>query len=101
MRLAAKKDGKNLRIISGFRTMKEQKKLYARWKAGRGNLAAKPGRSNHQNGIALDLNPKEGGNKKWLQKNAGKFDFCRTVPSEDWHYEYLPNPKSKKRCVYP
>ena len=97
MRQAAAKAGNKLKIISGFRTMSKQKSLYALYKSGIGNLAARPGFSNHQNGIALDLNPREGGNKPWLQKNAGKYGFCRTVPSEDWHYEYLPT--NKARCI--
>jgi LAS superfamily LD-carboxypeptidase LdcB len=26
----------------------------------------------------------------WLQKNAARFGFVRTVPSETWHYHYFP-----------
>ncbi len=90
MRAAAKKNGNNLRIISGFRTMDKQKELYGMYQRGTGNLAAKPGYSNHQNGIALDLNPEEGNNYSWLARNGAKFGFCRTVPSERWHWEYRP-----------
>jgi hypothetical protein len=53
------------------------------------NLAAKPGYSNHQSGSALDLNTSAPGVYAWLSKNAGKFGFKRTVPSEAWHWEYL------------
>jgi predicted secreted hydrolase len=43
-----------------------------------------------QNGIALDLNTSDPGVLRWLQRNAGRFDFLRTVPREDWHWEYRP-----------
>ena len=65
------------------------------------NLAAKPGSSNHGNGIALDLNT--GGSSdgrfmgvdkeiySWLVKNSWKFGFIRTVAKEEWHFDYLPD----------
>ena len=86
MQKAAHEAGVYLAITSGFRTMAEQKYLYNCYLTGscnNGNLAAKPGYSNHQSGIALDLTT-----SGWLAKNAGKYGFVRTVPSEDWHYEY-------------
>ncbi|CAF4229595.1 unnamed protein product, partial [Adineta steineri] len=65
-----------------------------------GNLAARPGTSNHGKGIALDLNtncgkqtrarPNCGGSRvyQWLYKNGAKFGFTRTVKSEPWHWEF-------------
>ncbi|KAJ3317731.1 hypothetical protein HDV06_001285 [Boothiomyces sp. JEL0866] len=94
MRLAAAKEGNMLKIVSGFRTMQEQQNLYNLYLSGQGNLAAKPGFSNHQNGRALDLNPEEFDNYNWLAANAAKFSFCRTVPSERWHWEHRPTDKS-------
>ncbi|KAJ3369347.1 hypothetical protein HDU91_007315 [Kappamyces sp. JEL0680] len=94
MKAAAAKAGNHLVIVSGFRTMAKQQELYRKYLAGTGNLAAKPGFSNHQNGKALDLNPEDGNNYSWLAANAAKFDFCRTVPSERWHWEYRPTDKS-------
>ena len=87
MRDAAARAGVGIIVVSGFRTMQKQRELYAAYKAGRGNLAAPPGYSNHQSGHALDLNTKGKGVKSWLVKNAATFGFRRTVPSEDWHYE--------------
>src|SRR5262249_39946955 len=58
MQQAADKAGVKLSINSGFRTQEEQEHLYNCYKTGscnNGNLAAKPGFSNHQNGRALDL----------------------------------------------
>jgi hypothetical protein len=86
MQKAADAAGVSLSINSGFRTMAEQKHLYDCYKTKRcnnGNLAAKPGYSNHQSGYALDLTT-----SSWLARNASRFGFRRTVPSEAWHYEY-------------
>jgi hypothetical protein len=58
-----------------------------------GNLAAVPGTSNHQNGIALDLNTgaKSGSPQyEWLVANAWKYGFIRAVQKERWHWEYRP-----------
>jgi len=89
-----------LAIESGFRTYQHQEKLrkkYDLFKSGQGPHApeaAKPGRSNHQHGQAFDFNTRVGVNETplyaWLTKNAPKFGFLRTVPSEHWHWEYLP-----------
>ncbi|MBK04897.1 MAG: hypothetical protein CL920_25035 [Deltaproteobacteria bacterium] len=90
MREAAQKDGVNIKINSGFRSYEEQKRLYDLYKAGRGNLAARPGYSNHQHGPAVDLNTRDPKVLRWLNKNGKKFGFVRTVPSEPWHWEYRP-----------
>ncbi|MCO5165485.1 MAG: D-alanyl-D-alanine carboxypeptidase family protein [Planctomycetes bacterium] len=87
MREAARREGVRLRVVSGFRTQAEQEVLYRRYRQGRGNLAARPGHSNHQNGKALDLNTRDSGVLRWLNRNASRFGFRRTVPSEPWHWE--------------
>jgi uncharacterized protein (TIGR03382 family) len=86
MQEAAKKAGVNLTLTSGFRTMAEQQRLYSCYQTkscNNGNLAAKPGYSNHQNGLAVDVST-----SSWLANNGTKFGFVRTVPSEAWHWEY-------------
>jgi len=92
MKAAAAQAGITLHVNSGFRTMAEQTHLYSCYQhknCNNGNLAARPGTSNHQNGIAVDLNvPSNIYN--WLSKNARKFGFIRAVPSETWHWEYHP-----------
>jgi hypothetical protein len=131
MQTAAKKDGIDLSVNSGFRSpydsinasapsgysngVKVNKKcnasassqdsLYKAYLAGKGNLAAKPGASNHGNGIGLDINA--GGKSKgryidvnekryeWLVKNSWKFGFVRTVAKEEWHYDYRPDIAAK------
>jgi hypothetical protein len=91
MQAAADNAGVTLSINSAFRTQAEQQYLYKCYQTGscnNGNLAARPGYSNHQNGRALDLATS---NWTWVANNAGRFGFQRTVPSERWHYEFFGN----------
>ena len=90
MRKDAAQAGVRLGVESGFRTYQRQAELYEDYLNGVGNPANPPGWSNHQNGIALDLNTHDAGVFGWLTKNAGKYGFVRTVPSEIWHWEYRP-----------
>jgi LAS superfamily LD-carboxypeptidase LdcB len=115
LKAAAKKDGINLRINSGFRpdygpqlnTKSEagvsvradsQEYLYSLFlKKGKPDTA-KPGRSKHGNGIAVDFNtgsrtgainqPLDPNVYSWMVKNSWRFGFVRTVKSEEWHFEY-------------
>jgi len=87
---AAKKDGVTLTITSGFRSRAEQERLYAAYKNGTGNLAARPGTSTHEKGDAIDF----GGGQAaydWLAKNASKFGMHGNVPGEPWHYSLSGN----------
>jgi hypothetical protein len=116
---AAKNDGITLTLSSAFRTPYEsinarsksgkqvsassQDSLYKLYLAGRGNLAAEPGKSNHGWGIALDI--QTGGSSKcfgvncgqnrknyqWLVENSWKYGFVRNVYNEEWHYDYKPD----------
>ena len=100
MREAARADGVDLWIRSGFRSMEQQRWLYAAWKAGWGNKAARPGHSNHQSGRALDLYVDDPATYGWLKQHARRFGFKETVRGEPWHWEYTkppPKKKSKKR----
>lgn len=91
MKAAAKRAGISLSATSGFRTMAEQKHLYALWQAGRGNLAARPGFSNHQSGISMDVGNVGGFGTRaynWLSSNAKRYGFVNDVPGEFWHWTY-------------
>jgi hypothetical protein len=91
MAQAADRDGVQLAVVSAFRTMAEQERLYACYvncNCNNCNLAAEPGHSNHQSGHALDLNTSAGGVLAWLNARGAEFGFERTVPSEDWHWEW-------------
>lgn len=96
MRAAAQRDGVSIRINSGFRTNKRQTELYNCFINGVPgcNPANPPGYSNHQSGIALDLNTLgtsqssgTGAVYNWLARNGSRFGFSR-IPSEHWHWEY-------------
>ncbi len=86
MAAAAKKEGITLQIVSGFRTMEDQRDLKRR----KPELASRPGYSNHQNGIAIDMDTRSAATYLWLTKNAVNFGFIRTVPWETWHWEFRP-----------
>jgi hypothetical protein len=92
MEAAARAAGHTLSVTRAFATRAEQERLYALYKAGRGNLAAKPGYSNHQAGLAVDIAVGTTASPvyRWLHANAARFGFVRTVSSEPWHWEYRP-----------
>jgi hypothetical protein len=89
MAKAASRAGLDLRIRSGFRSLAQQKRLYRAYRKGTGNLAARPGYSNHESGRALDIFITDHKVYEWLVAHAAKYGFHRTVPGEAWHWEYL------------
>jgi LAS superfamily LD-carboxypeptidase LdcB len=116
LKAAAKKDGiNNLRINSGFRpdygprlntkseagvsvSADSQEYLYSLFLKKGTPDTAKPGRSKHGSGIAVDFNtgsrtgainqPLDPKIYSWMVKNSWRFGFVRTVKSEEWHFEY-------------
>ncbi len=91
MEKAAARAGVSLIVNSGFRTMAEQRYLYNCYltkRCNNGNLAARPGYSNHQSGVALDISTRNARVYTWLKNNARRWGYVRTVPSEPWHWEY-------------
>lgn len=89
-------------LVVGGRTYAEQKKLYDAYRAGRGNLAAKPGTSLHETGLAIDVTRKSP-LQLWMvhgsdpmkvtvtgTTRAAEYGWLRTVPSEAWHFSYDP-----------
>lgn len=96
MKAAAAKAGIKILLSSGFRTMEQQSLLYAKWLAGFGNQAAKPGWSNHQGGRAIDIVDARGNLISyssrefiWLATNAHKFGFNNKEGAsinEAWHF---------------
>lgn len=81
---AAQRDGVNLVISSGMRTRAEQQRLWDLYQAGKGNIAARPGTSNHEKGEAIDFANTPGA-WAWLKRNAPRFGF-HNFPPEPWHY---------------
>lgn len=111
----AKKDGLNLMISSGYRSYTYQVGLYNGYVKSSGQAAAdtysaRPGHSEHQTGLAVDIEPTT---KKcevdacfaatpegvWLAQNAHKYGFLLRYTTEKenvtgyenepWHYRYV------------
>lgn len=92
MSTEARAAGVSLWVTSSYRSRREQRWLYNRYRKGLGPKAARPGRSNHQRGLAVDLvvGDVTTPTYEWLASNACRFGFKRTVRSEPWHWEYRP-----------
>ncbi|MBR5405993.1 MAG: D-alanyl-D-alanine carboxypeptidase family protein [Oscillospiraceae bacterium] len=116
MQAAAAKDGISLTICSGFRSYSTQKALYDKYVARDGKAAAdrysaRPGHSEHQTGLAMDINKASSsfnGTKeaKWLAANCAKYGFIIRYPEgkesitgymyESWHVRYLGKELAQK-----
>lgn len=90
MDAAARAEGVDLVVTSGFRTDAEQAILFARHPDPR--WVAPPGRSRHRDATELDLNMAAGGGRAhaWLSRNAGRFGFVKRYSWEPWHWGYVP-----------
>ena len=117
---AAKKEGLNIWLLSGFRSYKRQEALYQGSLKRRGfehtNLyVARPGASQHQLGMAVDINNVHTEFTKtkeyaWLKENAAKFGFSLSFPEgqedktgyafEPWHYRYITPEGSRLQKEY-
>ncbi len=89
MAKTARKAGVELAVRSGFRSHAKQTRLYRQYRRGTGNLAARPGYSQHESGRALDLVVTREQTYQWLIAHANAFGFHRTVHGEPWHWEYF------------
>lgn len=74
--------GGKVTIVSGRRSRAEQEVLYAKYLSGNGNLAAKPGTSQHETGNAVDF----GGDLNLAAQLGAKYGLFATVPGEPWHF---------------
>lgn len=118
MQQDAQKDGINLYIISRYRSYSLQKWLYAKYKSESKDVdtfSAKAGYSEHQTGLAFDLNDSKTSVRdsfeftdayKWLKENSYKYGFILRYPKgksditgykfEPWHYRYVGTELSYK-----
>lgn len=80
---ACEKAGMTPKVNSATRTRSQQEALYRAYLAGTGNLAAKPGTSKHEFGLAVDAR----GSEVWEREMEAE-GFRRTVASEPWHWEF-------------
>ena len=106
---AAKKEGHNVYITSGFRSYKMQTTIYNNYvktdgKKNADTYSARPGHSEHQTGLAIDINQiKESfgytETGKWVNNNCYKYGFILRYPKgkdkitgyiyEPWHLRYV------------
>ena len=74
--------GEKIQINSAYRSFEEQQKLKEKY----GKLAAAPGKSMHNFGLAVDMNTNNV-NKAISAGLFEKYGFTRPVPGETWHVE--------------
>ena len=106
---AAKKDGVKIYNVSGYRDYKLQAGLYEKYVAQDGKekadtYSARPGTSEHQTGLATDINYVGSSFEntdafRWLSKNSYKYGFILRYPKgkehitgykyEPWHFRYV------------
>lgn len=109
MKAAARRDGVTLNIISGYRSYASQKSVYAskirQYGFRTAELrSARPGHSEHQTGLAIDVNSisQSWGETKagrWVAKNAHRYGFIVRYPKgktaitgyayEPWHLRHV------------
>lgn len=95
MNSAARAAKRRVRIISGYRTLAQQRYLYNLYKAGRGNLAAYPNaNAPHIRGVAADCGTVTKGGSYSSAFHDSKFKYeCQRrgvhawVPGEAWHLQ--------------
>ncbi len=108
----ASKNNLKLIISSGYRTYDEQKETYDSYVDRYGvkkadGLAARPGYSEHETGLTLDITTgkatkdtfEDTDEFKWLKENSYKYGFILRYPKdkenitgydyEPWHYRYV------------
>ena len=114
MKEDAEKDGVFLVFLSGYRSIKLQRKIFYSLKSSRNQIAserarvsAPPGYSEHSTGFAIDIGDAYERDKdfeesfknttafRWLRRNAAKYHFRlsfdenqTSVDYEPWHWRY-------------
>ena len=116
MSAAARREGVNLHLISGFRSVDDQNYLFFKIKeqraqntTQRAEVSAPPGFSEHHTGYAVDIGDsnvpathlettfEKTAAFRWLSKNAAKYSFELSFPKdnaqgisyEPWHWRFV------------
>ena len=99
---AARKEGVELRIVSGYRTVLKQRYLFSQAVKRYGSeleaakWVAPEEVSKHPLGLAIDINyPNDPAGAGWLDLNGFKFGLCRVFENEWWHFEATIAPGAK------
>jgi D-alanyl-D-alanine carboxypeptidase len=118
---AAETDGKNLSVVSAYRSYSQQVGVFNGWVASAGlksaeRFSARPGHSQHQLGTAVDFGVSGQSSFSegfgitpegvWLTQNAHEFGFVLSYPKgkeaitgysyEPWHYRYIGKENAQK-----
>jgi D-alanyl-D-alanine carboxypeptidase len=122
---AAARDSLALVSNSTYRPFDDQRRIYDADRArlglaGADRLTARPGYSEHQTGLAMDIGAAHGGcnldpcfaatpEGRWLARNAWRFGFVLRYPKgeeretgiefEPWHYRYVGTPLARELHV--
>ena len=108
---AARADGISLRSVSAYRSYVRQESTYRYWlsqdsQASVDTYSARPGSSEHQTGLALDINVaslkahfEDTPTYAWLAEHCAEYGFILRYPQgkehitgyqfEPWHYRYV------------
>lgn len=79
---------------SSYRTYQEQVYFWNLYRSGAGNLAARPGMSNHGWGTAVDVAAPW--MAEWLDTHGARYGWRKIeAPSEWWHYNFVGGYKPK------
>ena len=94
--LRARAAGAPAGVTTAYRTKAQQKVLLDLYGYPR---AEYPGRSQHGEGVALDI-PEPA--RSWFAAHGAAFGWVRTVmPSEPWHFEYVPGKDTRATPTIP
>jgi hypothetical protein len=81
---------------SSYRPYADQVYFWNEYISGRGNLAARPGTSNHGWGTAVDVATPQ--MVSYIKKYGSKYGWKKIeAPSEWWHYNYVGGYKSRSK----
>ena len=111
MAQAAAQDGFSLRVVSGYRSYHRQTSIYGNYRNQYGaatadTFSARPGFSEHQTGLAADINTastrahfENTATYRWLTEHCWDYGFILRYPQdkeaitgyrfEPWHYRYV------------
>lgn len=84
--------GGRMQVLSGFRSVEQQQKLWDQALVKYGSEAAarkwvaKPGSSNHNHGVAADIRYSQDG-QAWAHENAWRYGLHFPLNHEPWHIE--------------
>jgi D-alanyl-D-alanine carboxypeptidase len=100
------REGHALGITSAYRTYAEQATLYDQLNVTDPGRAARPGHSEHEAGLAIDLGLPDIGAPEWVATNMARYGFVLSYPKgkekvtgfqyESWHVRFVGTEVAKE-----